>query len=195
MSGAPPTNTAPPSFSSFPDLDEPPSQSISRDRSQTKSAHRSSQSLANGSTKKGHDKSRKDKKERQSKPPSTKHQPRASEADAFIEDALKDIVPKSKDPSASKLDSVNRLWFEDRRGDEGNLRYGKLDSQSVAKYHRFGGGLIQYESKTFAKHWLEQLDSCLDFRVNGSYSAGARVKFSFVARILYVNEGTALRSL
>jgi hypothetical protein len=65
------------------------------------------------------------------------------EADAFIQQAIKgNEIPKQDDakkpPEASASAGSKGLFIEDRRGDDGNIRYGSLHAYAVPKYRRTG---------------------------------------------------------
>ncbi|KAG8906633.1 hypothetical protein FRB99_006421 [Tulasnella sp. 403] len=152
----------PPSFLSFPDLEEvPTSRASSADRKQrTKTEphsagpsrhrrhHRESSHERDGlpSSKKSktkHDEKHRKKHRHHDVLPERPKERKFSEADDFIHEALHDKIKNSSSTSTSELgDALRKLCMEDRKGDEGNLRYGRSDSYSAPKFTRWGFGEV-----------------------------------------------------
>ncbi|KAG8953813.1 hypothetical protein FRC04_001443 [Tulasnella sp. 424] len=148
--GVPSFSSFPPSFSSFPGLDDEPgpsnrkrddkkSSKKSRKHSEDEDKHRSKDRKSS----QGRDEERDRKRHRSEKDAKKKHrsrEPKLTEAEVFIEETLKGAV-EADDARYKAVDGKN-LFFEDRKGDQGNLRYGRQSSQSIPKYRRLGYGEV-----------------------------------------------------
>ncbi|KAG9037742.1 hypothetical protein FS837_001394 [Tulasnella sp. UAMH 9824] len=150
MSTGAPSFPSFPGFSSFPGLDDDEaapskkrddkkSSKKSRKHSDDEDKHRSKDKKSS----RGRDEDRDRKRHRSDKEKEKKHRSREqklTEAELFIEETLKGAVKLDEDRYKT-VDGKN-LFFEDRKGDPGNLRYGRQSSQSVPKYRRLGYGEV-----------------------------------------------------
>lgn len=125
----PPLSSIPPTFSSFPDLGEGPSHN----------------SLIHESSRR-HQREKRTKKSEGSKEPhrtgkqttkrdKTRHHPEFYKDIKRVEDDKRRIPL----PEAQSVESIQHVFYSDRKGDQMNLQYGTLHSGDIPKYRPMGG--------------------------------------------------------